>query len=113
MSDALAREVASLAKASTESVKRVEISRNFDGEYYITFPDAVPSKTISKNDVEGALKAARDELNGLSEVDAADTTLKAASLASIDNALTELGEEAQLIIGPEAVKSLRASKNTP
>lgn len=64
----LIEKITGLTGADAEEVKVAEVSRDFDGERYVRFPDATPVRSLSRADVAELLEA------GVADIEAMDAT---------------------------------------
>lgn len=88
LTDEFASEVAQLTRTTPDKVKRVEVSRDFDGGYFIHFPDSPDAQQIPKAELEKIVSTAQTEIGGMQPVDEKDTALKNNITAAL-NAITK------------------------
>ncbi len=85
----LATQIADLTDMPVESVRSTKVKRDLAGKYFISFPDALPPRSVSPDDVGQLLAEAREAITSL-EAFKSEETLKAEILVVIERALTEM-----------------------
>lgn len=87
LTDKFAAEIAAKAGVAVESVKRVEIKKNFDGKYTVIFPQFNPVELCaSKSTLSSALESAAVEIENLTTTSKSDEALKQDVLAKLTSA---------------------------
>lgn len=64
LDDEVLAKVAELTRASADSVRRVLVGRDYDGDYVVEFPDDVPSRLVPTADVLGMLRRLEADVDG-------------------------------------------------
>lgn len=82
----LAETLATLSGVASKFLDVVRVSRNFAGDYTYSFPKHVPTKSVSRSEVEPLLEAGIAEISALSPL-AKEGGLKAELLKALEQAL--------------------------
>lgn len=90
LADEETRELSALADVPLEYVGEVEVSRDFDGEYAIAFPNAPAARSVPADELVGVLRTARDEIGAIAEASTKEGSRKSEMLAALDEAATPL-----------------------
>lgn len=98
LSNDLAAQIAQVTNATEEKVRVVIVKRDFDGKYFIEFPDAspVPVRNVLKAEVIRVLADAHAIINGLI-VDEAEANSKNIILAALNTAQAEVNSSPNFI----------------
>ena len=100
--DQLAAQIAAKTKLPSDQFDVVEVSRDFEGDYEVRFPNCEVPRTQSSDEFKNILTGGRGELSGVDAFQN-ERDLRDRMLAAIDGALSDLGE-GQIGV-PEIVKA--------
>ncbi len=91
LSDSLADQVAKIAKLPASDVKKVEISRDFDGEYFVSFPDVV--REVEKKKIEQTFALLLKEVKKVAAANDDDSSHKEVLIQALDAATKHLASK--------------------
>jgi hypothetical protein len=86
----LADELAKLTGCSQSDVSVASVSRDFNGDYKIGFPEAAPLRTVASAEVEDILAKAGKEIAGLTASNVAEEEIKTKMVEAIGDAIVSL-----------------------
>lgn len=87
LNDSLVRNVAALTGKTNQELAVVEVSRDFDGNYRVHFPNAQAVASVSKSDLRSAFDIAKREIEAATPSGKGDESLKDDLLRRIDEAI--------------------------
>lgn len=88
----LRKQVATMTNVGEDQVDVAEVSRNFAGQYFVTFPNAMPIRHVDAGQILAVLETARSEIVSATATKT-EEDLKAAMLAAIAEAQTIVTNE--------------------
>jgi len=90
--DGLAEKIARATGSVASEVRKVVVRRTFDGEFQVTFPDAIPKRSVLKVDIIQLLSEARNAISELPVAGKTEEPLKSEILNTLSKALTQLND---------------------
>jgi energy-coupling factor transporter ATP-binding protein EcfA2 len=90
LQDELVEKLVDLTGASRSDVSVASVSRDFDGEYQVAFPEAAPLRVVATSEVKDILSKAHDEISNLTHANAAEEEVKNRIVSSIKDAIDSL-----------------------
>ncbi|MDX2240656.1 MAG: AAA family ATPase [Leptolyngbyaceae cyanobacterium bins.302] len=90
--DYLAEKVSKATGSAAKEVKSAVVKRTFSGEYQVSFPDAMPKRYVSKDEVMQLLSTAHAEISDLTLAGKTEEPFKAEVLAVLYESITEVKE---------------------
>jgi len=88
--DELIKQIATLTGAPEEEVTIAKVQRDFDGKYQVGFPEAVPQRHVSKEEVVALLKKTQDDIAKVPPTSQRDEELKRGVLEVLTRALDQI-----------------------
>ena len=98
MEDDLVTKLVEMTGDEVDDVRVANVSRRFDGTYFITFPNAKPKRSVATGEIEQLLQAAATEVAGLKHESKADETMKQEMLTTLTEAsalIASAGEQVE------------------
>jgi hypothetical protein len=92
LEDNLVEEIASITGHPAKGLTIASVSRDFDGEYYVSFPNADPTRFHSREAIVELLASARSEIEAMSIAAQKEEPLKEGILATISAELSSFGK---------------------
>lgn len=113
VSDAMAKKLAKVTGFSEAALKVVSVSRRFEGEPTVDFPDVASTFTANRGDVQGLLTAASTEIDGLPPDDQ-DQDVRTRVKATLEQVIAALPNDAVVSTAQlkAVVDPLKAVTNT-
>jgi hypothetical protein len=93
--DELIDKLVQLTGSSIADVAVASVSRSFDGDYTVGFPNAAPLRTVATTEIKETLVKAQAEISALDPANSAEAEIKMNMLTAIEsatNSLTSAGD---------------------
>jgi energy-coupling factor transporter ATP-binding protein EcfA2 len=93
----LMSELVKLTGASDRDVSIARVSRDFDGAYFVEFPEAAPLRNVATSEIKDLLSKAQTEISGLAPANTAEEDIRGNMINAMSGALASLSSSEEVL----------------